>query len=477
MEFAALALGGCLIAVMTLRNWRLGFYGFFVYMLFEDLVRKYMGNGTLLFFGKDVLLALVYISLYAEIRRGREKWFRFPFSFFLALFVWFGMLEVFNPHSPSILYGLLGLKVYFYYIPLMYVGYALIRSDNDVKNFLLVNAMLAVVIASLGIVQAIRGNSFLNPANLAPELRALGNLSKVTPMSGQLFSLPDSVFVSNGRFGAYLTVVLIIAIGMAGYFQLRTHRYRMLSLVALGTVGMATLLTGSRGSIVFALASTLFLGAAFLWGIPWRSKQAHRLGKLIRRSIIVAALGLTTLVLLFPKATGSRVAFYTQTLLPDSPAYALTFRAVNYPLENFMNAFSGHWVVGRGIGTASLGVQYVARLTGQPPPATWVEEGFGDLIVEMGVLAPVLWFLWTGALLYYSWRVVQRLRDTPFFPLAIAILWYAFILLYPSTYGALSSYQNYVSNIYLWLTIGILYRLPEIAATSRTSMTVPASQT
>jgi hypothetical protein len=55
-------------------------------MLFEDLFRKYMGNGLALFFGKDILAALVYISLFAAIRRGREKKFRPPFLLFLSFF-------------------------------------------------------------------------------------------------------------------------------------------------------------------------------------------------------------------------------------------------------------------------------------------------------------------------------------------------------------------------------------------------------
>ena len=121
--FGIFIFAGCVVAVMILRNWRAGFYLFFVWMLFEDLFRKYMGNGLALFFGKDVLAALVYISLFAAIRRGREKAFRAPFLLFLSFFFLLGVLQVFNPNSPHILYGLLGFKTYFYYIPFMYVGY------------------------------------------------------------------------------------------------------------------------------------------------------------------------------------------------------------------------------------------------------------------------------------------------------------------------------------------------------------------
>lgn len=463
LEFSALAIGGCGAVVVILRNWRTGFYLFFVWMLFEDLVRKYMGNGTLLFFGKDILLALVFASFYRDVRRGREKWFRAPFLLFLGLFIWLGAAEIFNQNSPSILYGLLGFKLYFYYILLMYVGYALIRSDEDLRKLLTLNALLAVLIGGVGIIQAIVGNSFLNPRHIDPALQELSSLDKVSPISNQIFNLPDSVFVSTGRFGQYLLIGLILAAGTVGYLLLHSRRGRKISYLAIGTIGMAILLSGSRGTLMLALGTLPALAAGFLWGAPWKWGEAHRLVKALWRACIAAALGLAAILIFFPEQAGSRIAFYAETLLPSSSSYELSYRTWDYPLQNFRGAFSeDHWLVGNGIGTGSLGTQYVSRLLKQPPPGVWVEEGYGDLVAEMGVLAPLLWLLWTAALLYYSWKVVRRLRATRFFPIALAIFWYAFLLLYPITYGGLFTYQSYTCNVYLWLLVGILFRLPEL---------------
>jgi hypothetical protein len=319
------------------------------------------------------------------------------------------------------LYGLLGFKTYFYYIPLMYVGYALIRGDEDLRKFLVVNAALGGLIAALGIAQAILGNSFLNPARLAPELQDLGNLEKVTPLSNQLFSLPDSVFVSAGRYDFFLILAFVLALGASGYLLLGNLRGRKIVLLAIGIIGVATLLSGNRGAVMFVLISAL--GAwrpVFLWGAPWRQRQAHRMIKAIRRSVVVGAMGLALILLLFPQETGSRIAYYAETLLPHSSAYALENRTWDYPVQNLLDAFSRpNWLLGNGIGTASLGGQYVAKLTGVPSPNLWVEEGYGVLIIEMGIIAPFLWILWTGALMYYGWDVVRRLRQTRFFPYRI----------------------------------------------------------
>ena len=465
LEFVALGFAACAIGVAILRSWRAGFYFFLVWMLFEDLVRKYMGNNLALFFGKDILLLLVYISFFRDVRLGRAKSFRPPFLLFLSLFFWLGLLEVFNQNSPSILYGLLGMKTYFYYMPLMFVAYGLIRTDQDLRKFLVTNVALAGVIGGLGIAQAILGNSFLNPATLSPDLQYLGDLSKVSPLSGQVFGLPSSVFVSSGRFAAYLIVAFILVMGTAAYFILHTKQYRKLVFVALAVIGVATLLSGSRTAATFVTSSALALSAGFLWGAPWRQRQGHRLVKVLRRSVIFGALGLAAVFLIFPEQAGSRLAFYSETLNPDSSAYQGTSRAWSYPMGNLQEALDNpHWAIGNGIGTASLGTQYVAKLVDERP-LYGVEEGFGTMIVEMGILAPFLWILWSAAMLYYLWKVVRDLRETRLFPIGFAFFWCVFLVLYPLTYLTIAVYENYVCNIYLWIFVGIAFRLPQLLAT------------
>jgi hypothetical protein len=458
MGLAAFAIG-----VSILRNWRSGFYLFLVWLLFEDLPRKYLGNATVLFFGKDILAGIVYISFFIALRKGKEKIFRPLFLMPLVLFAWLALIQIFNPNTPSILYGLLGFKMYFYYVPLMFLGYAFIRNEDDLRKFIVVNALLAAVISLLGIAQAILGNSFLNPANLAPELEGLGDLYKESPLSHQLISLPDSVFVSAGRYGLFLVLMTILMVGAAGYLVLSTQRSRKLVFAVIGIVGAGVLFNGARGPVMYSLGSALVLGVAMLWGAPWRQRQAHRTVKAVRNSLIMATSALAAVILIFPAEAGSRIALYAETLLPGSSAYEVGYRTWDYPIANLLSVFDQpNWVFGNGTGVCSLSAQYVAKFIGSHAPTIGAEEGYGALILEMGIIAPFLWILWTFVLLYHLWKVVSKLRGTRFFPIAFAIFFYAFILLYPLTYGGLPAYQNYLNNAYLWLLLGILFRLPDL---------------
>ncbi len=133
-------------------------------------------------------------------------------------------------------------------------------------------------------------------------------------------------------------------------------------------------------------------------------------------------------------------------------------------MENLIMAFQhDRWVEGYGTGTTSLGLQYVATYLGERAPTIGVENGYGDLVIEFGILGPILWILWVSALLWSGWKVVKHLRQTVYFPLAFAIWWYAVVLLIMLVYFGLPAYQNYVNNAYLWLLVGVLYRLPKLA--------------
>jgi hypothetical protein len=461
--FWALGLVVCAVAVATIQNWRLGLYLFLAGMLFEDLFRKYLGNNTALFFGKDVLVGIVFVAFFVWVRRRREPLFRPPFLLWLSLFFWLACVEVFNPNSPSVLYGLMGMKMCFYYFPLIFVGYVLIRNSEDLDRFMVFNMWLASIIASLGIIQAITGPTFLTPTDLAPELRELGTLERYSPITGQGVFRPTSVFVSDGRFAWFLMLMWLLALGALGFALLRRGRAPKVYYLAVGLLTVAVTLSGSRTAFVVTGASVVILFAAFLWGAPWRWGTGKGLVRAMRRSIIFGAAGILLAVLLYPEALGARLDFYSETLSPSSPASELVSRGRDYATDEFITAFSRrNWTFGNGTGTFSLSTQYVNKLLGEHPAVGGVESGYGNLMLEMGVLGVLLWIAWTLATVVACWRVVERLRQTVYFPVGMVIFWFVFILLIPFSYNGMATFQNYIYNAYLWLLVGILFRLPSL---------------
>jgi len=452
------------VAVFILGNWRRGLFLFLFWLVIEDLPRKYLGNNMFMFFGKDILALIVYLAFSLALLERRTRSFRPPFLVPLLIFAGVGLIQVFNPQSPSLLYGALGIKLYFYYAPLMFVGYALVQTERDLSQFLQFNVLLGAIVAVLGVIQGVVGFSFMNPEELAPELRGLGQLTRYAPESKQALIRPTSVFVSDSRFAWYILLIFILSIGLAGYQIFRAIPWRKLTFLVLGVTGVALVISGVRGCFVYGTGSLVVLLVAMLWGSPHRGPGHVRFATMIRRSAVMLSLAVAAMAVVFPEEIGARWNFYYETMAFSSPHSELVSRVRDYPLDNLMVALEfPNWPVGYGIGTASLGVQYVNRvLGGVRPPVFAVENGYGSLLLEMGIPGLLTWIFWTTAALVAGWRVVKRLKGTHLFPVGFSIFWFAFVLLFPMTYGGLFAYQNYVLNAYLWLLLGVLFRLPAL---------------
>ncbi len=486
LALRSLTILALVIALVVLANWRYGLYLFLLWVVAEDLPRKWLGNNMAVYFGKDVLVGVVYLALAFAWMKRQARSFRPPFLIPLLLFAGVVLVQMFNPHSPSVFYGLLGFKLYLYYAPLLFVGYAVLETEQDLQRLLRFSVALAIVIAVLGVTQGVIGLDFLNPPEMAPELERLGRLTRVAPVSREVVARPSAVFVSDGRFAVYVLLTLILALGLATYEFIVHGRRRWFAALGVGTLFVAAVMTGSRGAAIYAVVTVLGLSAAALWGAPLRWRGRERIRRAIHGVLLTLALGLLVALVVFPEALGARWAFYWETLSPTSPGYELARRVRDYPWQNLVKAFQQpNWATGNGTGTASLGTQYVSRYLGVPKLPIGVENGYGVLLLEMGVAGLLTWLLWTLAATVAAWRMVRRLRGTHLFPVAAAIFWFVFLLLFPFTYGGMQPYQNFVLNAHFWLLLGVLFRLPGLATETqyrawaatrfRTAHAVPAA--
>src|ERR1700704_1240579 len=301
LGFIGIACVGIAFTLAILNNWRNGLYFFLAWLLFEDFFRKYLGNNMVIYFAKDVLAAVVYLSFFLGCRRKEVTSVRPPFLVPVPLFVWFGVMQVFNPASTNLMYGVLGLKLFFYYVPLLFVGYALLNSEAELRHFFFVNMVLALIIVSLGIAQAIIGHTFLNPQIIADDIRELSTLYRVSPISGLIMYRPNSVFVSTGRFGNFLLVTWLLVFGFSGYLLLRHKRGRSFAFLVLALTVAGLALCSSRGVVLWSFGSALVGCAAFVWGAPWRQREVLRVLRGVQRTALGIVVGIVILLATYPE--------------------------------------------------------------------------------------------------------------------------------------------------------------------------------
>jgi hypothetical protein len=265
-------------------------------------------------------------------------------------------------------------------------------------------------------------------------------------------------------------VAWIFVLGFSGYLLLRHKRGRVLAFIALPITAVGAFLTTSRGSFMWGIINAVATSIAFVWGAPWRQREVRRVFRSIQRVVLGVGVGMVILFYAYPDALVSRLAIYEETLSPSSPSSELANRSWTYPVENFLYAFTyDRWPYGYGIGTASIGTQYVTRIFNVKPPGVGVESGFGTLVVETGIVGLILWFVMSGAILVSAWKVVKRLKGSPCFPVGFVIFWYSFLLLLPSTFAGMAAYEDFLLNAYFWLLLGVLFRLPSIALSAQSA--------
>jgi len=457
-------IAGAIGLVTVLNDWRKGVYLFLAWILFEDFVRKYLGNNMAIYFLKDVLASLLYLSFFRAQRTNRVERFRPSFLVPLLCFFFLGMIQVFNPSSTSLFFGLMGMKLYFFYVPLLYVAYYFIDSERRLRNFFAFNSILILVVVCLGIAQAIIGHTFLNPTVIQEDIRDLSTTYRASPITGLIAYRPTSVFVSAGRFQNFQIVSWILTLGYGGFLLLRSRRGRLIAFTCIGVLAAGTLLTASRGVLLWNSLSALIIAAGFLWGAAWHNREGVRVIRTIQRAAIFVGIAIIALMTIFPEQLSSRLAIYSETLDPTSPASELFSRSGNYPLQNLLLTFGyPNWPYGYGIGTTSLGVQYVGRIMHAAPMRIGVENGYGQLILELGIIGLLLWIALATSISLSAWRAAKSLKGSPWFPIAFAIFWYAFLLTFPLSFYGFIAYQDFIMNAYFWVLLGILFRLQAVA--------------
>jgi hypothetical protein len=467
---AGLVVLGTVAVLAIFRNWRLGLYCFVAWIAIEDLIRKYLGNNMLVFFAKDFLALALYISFIMARRSSLTKLYRPPFLITFFVFFWYCVIQALNPASTSIFYGLMGLKLYFLYAPLLLVGHALVDSEKELRRFFFFNSVLILVVAGFGIAQSILGHTFLNPELLQEDIRGLSTLYRASPITGLVAYRPTSFFVSAGRFQNFLIISWVLALGFGGFLLMRKQSGRLLGFTTVGILAAASLLTASRGVFLWNLASAMVIAPVVMWGASWSGEQRIKVMRAIQRAAVFVAIALAFLVGVFPEEVGSRLAIYTETLSPTSSASELGSRSWVYPLQNFVAAFNyPRWPYGYGIGTASLGVQYVARIMQAPPMNIGVENGYGQLVIELGIVGLLLWILLAYAITRSAWQAAKNLKGTVWFPIGFAIFWYIFLLVFPLSFYGFVAYQDFVMNAYFWLALGILFRISEFPRNLRSA--------
>jgi hypothetical protein len=458
------------LALVILKKWQVGLFAFFVWVAVEDLLRKYIGNEMMLYLVKDVLVALAYAAFFIPVML---KWrpgetLKNPLSLPIAIWFLWALVEVFNPGIGHPLEPLIGLRMSFFYVPMIYLGYRFAARPSSLSAFLKLNIAVGTIVATLGIVQWTVGLEFLNPSAFVPYLRLF--LVRSVTDTGAAVPRPNSVFVDAGRFAQYLYVIIMLCLGTLALDR-RGVRNRAGRRPAFPWLWLALLLlcaalymSGQRAAIYLVLLGIPVI--LMFRRYETRARRGTAGGMPLVKFGALLLAGFLGLWLLVPQRAQATYDFYAKTLAPAEAGFEVPQR-VNSMVWQFKFALSQSPIIGHGTGTNSLGRQYLYGADDlYMPDAPWmggVEMGYGAIVWEWGIIGLAIWLWWVLRLVRRSLGITMSLAGTRFYWLAVMISYYAFSILVLWLFLGLQVYQNYITAVFLWFLVGILARLPKLA--------------
>lgn len=426
-----IVLGAIALFTIGMLRWRSMLLPFFVLLYVEGFFRNLLDTPAVLLV-KDVLLAGIYTGFLLYALRHR-RWLALPGSLGLPLACFFALsvLQMFNPALGSLTVGLVGLKTYFYYMPLMFVVPAILRTERQLYRFLTGLLCLALPIAAYGIIQYFQGPEAY--ASLGPAFRRATFVVVGEYFEGTVLFRPNSTFSWPSHYAVFVYLSLLLAV--AAMHLRGAPRLRRIAWLALPALIVAVILSGQRALYILLPATiTLMLLLA-------RATAAT-----LRVIAGTAAIGLV-LPLFAPPAILGRFA----TVITDSQGDLIGSR-FQAAWSNLARAVLTS-PLGHGTGTSALGTRYVSLAN-----FIFTESYFARLVNELGLFGLGTFFWLYLALLSYGWRVLGRARDANSRYIAAMVLAYlagSFLGMYGS-----NSLDLAVSAVSFWLMLGTARALP-----------------
>jgi hypothetical protein len=431
--FAAIAIPAGLVAI---RHWRSALFGVLVLLVFEGALRKWAfpWAHAQIYLLKDAILLASYVGFLLDNRRGDVPLRGVgTIKVILSVAFVFGCIEVFNPNSPSVLVGLVGLKAYFLYAPIAFILPYAFKSRDHMLQMIKRYLLIAIPVALLGFVQIAAGrDSFLNVY--------VGGSDDTN--SAVTFGLGYDLVRTTGTFSfisGYTTYLSFIAFLALGYNMAQGWRIRnnFAPLAALAVVVGAMFTTGSRGPVYTLVATAPLI---LSWAVMSRILAPVIAVRLCVVLPIIAAVALAV-------SPGAFDAFVQRaTMSSDSTADRLLSPAIQV-----IDMLAGAPALGLGIGTTHPAAITVMGTTS----AWWLgsllrEEEMARVTVELGLIGLLLMLSLRIFVAVFAISCVRRFKDPGHRAFAIVLAIYLTLAIISAII------LNATAAVYYWGALGLV---------------------
>ncbi|MEH2060540.1 MAG: hormogonium polysaccharide biosynthesis protein HpsL [Nostoc sp.] len=453
---------GIIIISLSYKYPRQALYAFIIYVPIGGTITYYLGNSPILQLAKDAFYVPALIGLWQTCRKQGlpiiiPQGIKIPLyivlgcSLLTLLFVNGG--QQFNPPSVGLLekaekeiplgMGILGLKVFLGYVPLIGCAYYLIRDKRDFLFLSRLQIALTLICCVLGLIQYL-----LLLTGVCHGTRGLeGNALFVTSLDARcyfggalLYSPEEGVvrlpgtFVAPWQWAWFLISSTFFT--FATGFTDPSPIWRLVGLGSLVTVFINAVVSGQR--IALALVPICFGILLLLTG---------QIGNLKR--FIPIGVGLALIL---------GIAMVTNPVLVQERTESFTGRWEASPPQDFIvQQFAENWKnvdgpLGSGLGRATNS----ARALGQ---TKLVETYYPKVLYEVGIIGVLAFLGLVTTLTIIGFKTYRSIKNRNFRSYGAALWVFILFISYNTYYYPLD--VDPVA-VYYWFFAGVLFKLPEL---------------
>lgn len=434
-------LGGILFIYLATLNWRLSVKAALVLAVLEGALRKWAfpQASQLIYFLKDFVLLGAYLSYFFGTHARQMPGIRNKTVLILIyLMLTWCLFQMFNPSLGSPLVGILGVKNYLFYVPLLWLVPSLFTSEEKLYKFLRSYLLLLIPVGLLAIAQ------FFSPPESFLNIYAPGAEDMVVALSGDSQSVRvTGTFSYLSGYTVYLAVCIVLLLPLLSRPQ--PFRWRQITILEMLLAAITLFMTGARG----LLFSNILILIAYL-GLLGTTSLAQ-LRQTVRRLVFPALLSF--LVISFKFRSAVEALWLRVTGNQDVPDRVSS--AFLQPLQYWQHkGFDGY-----GAGATFQAVELFRNLFDLPPGETipvGYEEEPGRVMLELGPFGFCIWYLLRILLLVALWQVYHRLKRPFLRQLALSIfLLHCFWLTGSVVF-------LHTANLYYWFLTGFAFLLPRL---------------
>ncbi len=447
--------GGVAVLLLSYKYPRLAIWGFLIYLPISGTVTYWIGGGNALFqLAKDAFYIPAVLALYREIK-GKKLPFLIPPQLGPALNILLGVCLLTllfvngaqqfgpGPEGQPLPMGLLGMKVFVGYIPLIGCSYYLIRSKKEFLWLTRTHILLALLCCGLGVLQywmllsgrcaGTRGyvGSDLFKATLDAKCLVGGSL--VFSPEVNMIRLPGT-FVAPWQWAWFLIANLFFTFASA--FNDPSLIWKVLSFLAMALIFVNSVISGQRIALALVPVFTVILLVV-----------TGQLTNIKRFVPIAAGLGIVGFVALviFPDVVTERIDSFVSRWNASPPTDFIAHQA-----EFTSKGQSGFF--GQGLGRATNS----ARMFGE---TKLIETYYPKLLYEIGPAGVIGFLIFVTTLTYLAFKTYRSVKDKNLRGYGASYWVFILFISYNTYYYPLD--VDPVA-IYYWVFAGLLFKLPDL---------------